>query len=408
MDELLGLAARFASPLYVYQIESLREAVADLRQSLPEPCELYYSLKANPHPAIVGELRLNGCGAEISSSGELRAAVRAGFRSDGCLYTGPAKSREELALAVAAGVRHFSVESAADFERVSDEAAKQGQLVSCLLRISTRPTVRSSLHMDSTSQFGIDIDDLLTNPKPFVATLGARVVGAHFFPLSNGRDEDALIDAFTRSISLAGRLRDEAGLPMSLVDLGGGFAAPYAHPGRRPQYGRLRPALEAALDRSLRGWREAKPRIAFESGRYLAAESGCLVSRAIEVKERPRTTFVLLDSGINHLGGMAGLGRMLRSVVTPTRTAELVADPNAAPVTLVGPLCTPADLLGRDVSVGAVSAGDLLLIPNVGAYGLTASLLGFLSRPAPTEVVLNGSKIVSASRLELVRVSVPS
>jgi diaminopimelate decarboxylase len=113
-----------------------------------------------------------------------------------------------------------------------------------------------------------------------------------------------------------------------------------------------------------------------------------------------KDTFLLLDSGINHLGGIGGLGRVLRPSAAPVVSgAEIRA-------TIVGPLCTPADVLGRDVPTGDVVEGAPVVFPNVGAYGLTASLLGFLSRPTPVEVVLRGDEVVSATRLGLVRTSV--
>jgi diaminopimelate decarboxylase len=107
----------------------------------------------------------------------------------------------------------------------------------------------------------------------------------------------------------------------------------------------------------------------------------------------------VLDSGINHLGGMAGLRR-----VPPARVQPL-ADPagDVADCHLVGPLCTLLDTWPRGVSTPALSTGDLVAVPNVGGYGLTASLLAFLSRRPATEIVADGSQIRAADRLTLTR-----
>jgi diaminopimelate decarboxylase len=233
-------------------------------------------------------------------------------------------------------------------------------------------------------------------PHAFGDIDGARVVGAHFYPVSNAQDEGALIAELAGGAALAGRLRDEVGLPMSVVDLGGGFAAPYAQPGQRPRYRRLRAALADSLDAHLPGWRAGRPEVSFESGRYLVADCGWLICTAVEM----RGAFLLLDSGIHHLGGMTGLGRLLRPAATPVAAPD---GGQATRMTLAGPLCTPADVLGRDVPVPPVGAGDLVVFPNAGAYGLTASLLAFLSRPAPVEIALAGGRVVAASRLDLVR-----
>lgn len=403
MTDFPQLLSRFGSPLYVYRLESVRDALHDLRSVLPAPSRLYYSLKANPHPVLAAELRLGGACAEVSSTGELAAARQAGFAGEDFLYTGPAKSLEEIAVAVAAGVRLFSVESALDFHRVAAVSAEHGGTADCLVRINAASAGASSLRMSSGSQFGVDAAEVFRAPNRFSDIDGARVIGAHLFSLSNAHDEKALITEITASVVLARRLRDEAGLRMSFVDLGGGFAAPHAQPGSRARYPGLRAALEQALDEHLAGWRLGHPAIAFESGRHLVAESGSLVCTTVEVKHDKNGVFVLLDSGINHLGGMAGLGRLLRPTATPAPALGLEPGGGDERATIVGPLCTPADVLGRNVPVGQVKPGDVVVFPNVGAYGLTASLLGFLSRPAPVEVVMDEGDIVAASRVELGR-----
>ncbi|MDF9811454.1 type III PLP-dependent enzyme [Streptomyces sp. SPB162] len=406
MGELSQLVEDFGSPMYVYQLDTLRAAREDLRCVLPEPSSLYYSLKANPHPLLAQELRVSGCKAEISSTGELGAALQAGFKGADCLFTGPAKGRLEIAAALTAGVRRFSVESAADLRRVGAVAAKANVTAECLVRINSRSVGASGLRMGGVSQFGVEAEEVLHKPDQFTGVEGADVVGAHFFPLGNARDEGALIAELTASIALAACLRDQAGMEMSVVDLGGGFAAPYAQPGERPRYPLLRASLETALDAHLTGWREGRPEVAFESGRYLVAECGTLLCTTVDVKSAHDSTFVLLDSGIHHLGGMAGLGRLLRPAATPCSDAGTVSSESVGRVTLAGPLCTPADVIGRDIPVRHLNAGDLLAFPNTGAYGLTASLLAFLSRPAPAEIVLRGNVVESASQLNIVRTSI--
>jgi diaminopimelate decarboxylase len=395
------LVRRYGSPLYVYELDAVGRALLDLRTFLPGGATLFYSLKANPHPDLVRELRTGGCGAEVSSAGELAAALSAGFTGADCLYTGPAKSLAEIAGAVHAGVHRFSVESVMDFHRVARVAAGVDVTVDCLIRIATSAAGASGLRMTGgPTQFGVDAAQVLADPASFSALPGARVVGVHFFPLSNARDEDSLIAEFSASIALAARLRRDAGLSMSYVDLGGGFAAPFAQPGERPRYPNLRRSLEDCLDEHLPGWREDAPAIAFESGRHLVGDCGRLVCTAVEAKRRDGRTFVLLDGGINHLGGLSGIGRMLPAAA-PLPSSRAAGEPGAA--TLVGPLCTPADVLARAAPVGQLEPGDPVVFPNVGAYGVTASLVAFLSRATPIEVVLRGGDMVSASRLEVGR-----
>ncbi|WP_214414780.1 type III PLP-dependent enzyme [Sphaerisporangium fuscum] len=398
------LVGRYGSPIYVYQLDAVAAAVADLRAAIPAGATLYYSLKANPHPAVARELRKGGCHAEISSEGELAAARAAGFSGADCLYTGPAKSLEELSAALAAGVTLFSVESAADYGRVARAAANAGTIARCLLRISGTANGGAGLRMTGTaSQFGVDAHEFLDSPDRFADFEGARVVGAHFFPVSNVSDEEGLAAELEESIATAARLRREGALRLEYLDLGGGFAAPYAKPGNRPNYPMLRRRVSKALDAHLPEWRDSRMTLAFESGRHLVGDCGRLICCVVDVKDRSGRTFVLLDSGINHLGGLSGLGRMLPEAV-PVLGEEAT---ELTTVTLAGPLCTPADVISRSIDLARLRPGDLIVFPNLGAYGLTASLIAFLGRPSPTEVVLRGDVVVSASRLRLTRETLP-
>jgi diaminopimelate decarboxylase len=400
------LADRFGTPLYVYDLDSVAASYLDLQNSLPAGSTIFYSLKANPHPDVVRGLREAGgrspCRAEISSTGELAAAIAAGFAPGECLYTGPGKTEDELVNAITEGVRQFSVESLTDLERAGRVARRFGVVIDCLLRINrVSAMAAASIRMMGTpSQFGLDSETLRKQLPLLRAVPGTRLVGAHFYTLSNARDEPSLIGELRQSVVTGARMHEELGLPMQILDIGGGFGAPYAVPGSRPVYGELRAELESTLDRYFPYWRLGVPEIACESGRYLVGACGELISSVTSIKESRGHKFVILDAGINTLGGMSGLGRLMPLAVkldSPYTAADTEA------VTLVGPLCTPGDILGREVRVPPLKLGDTITVPNVGAYGATASLLLFLSRPAPLEIVMRGGEVLTVSRLEVHR-----
>ncbi|MFF5302451.1 type III PLP-dependent enzyme [Streptomyces sp. NPDC013161] len=404
---LADLVDAYGSPLYVYELDDVASAAHELRRALPRPSTLYYSLKANPHPLIARALRQAGCHAEVSSQGELAAALEAGFTGAEFLYTGPGKTRAEIADALDAGATRFSVESAGDYRRVAEVAEERGTTAQCLLRLNASESHGASgLRMTGTaSQFGTDSAALIAAPELFAPRPGAHVIGMHFFALSNARDAESLLDSLVFSIAEAARVHRACGLPLTYVDLGGGFAAPYATQGERPDYSGLREPLEAVLDECLPGWRRGDTTVAFESGRHLVGGSGQLVCTVSDIKRSRDRTYVVLDTGINHLGGLAGLGRLLpmRASAVSTRPGKEQADTKRERVAMVGPLCTPADVLARETDLPQVGEEGLLAFPNVGAYGLTASLIGFLSRPVAAEVVLNAGRTVDASRIELRR-----
>ncbi|MYR95023.1 MULTISPECIES: decarboxylase [unclassified Streptomyces] len=398
MSRYEELAERFGTPLYVYDLDEIEAAGRDLTGALPEEVTLFYALKANPHPDLVRALRENDrpCRPEISSTGELAAALAAGFQGADCLYTGPGKTPAELREVIGLGVRMFSTDSVTDVRHVGEAALAHGVTADCLLRVnSVAASATSSIRMTGTpSQFGFDSETLAEVLPLLRAVPGVRVSGMHFFPLSNAKDEDSLIGEFEHTIALAAGLSAELGLPLRFLDIGGGFTVPYAVPGDRGSYPRLRAALTAALDTHFPDRHTEGPEIACESGRYLVGASGTLLARVSNVKVSRGRKFVILDAGINTFGGMSGLGRLLPVSV------RLDADAPVEPASLVGPLCTPGDILGREIDLPVLESGDLVTIPNAGAYGPTASLLMFLGRPAPTEVVVRGDEVVSVSRIE--------
>ncbi|PZG48854.1 decarboxylase [Spongiactinospora gelatinilytica] len=400
MIERAELAERYGTPLYVYDLDRIAAARRDLRAALPGQVTIYYAVKANPHPDVLRAMREGDgppCRTEISSTGELAAVLDAGFSGADCLYTGPGKTTAELHETIGLGVRTFSVESVTDLRRIGAVAKEYGVTGNCLLRVnSASAAATTSIRMTGTpSQFGFDAESLAATMPELRDVPGVRLTGAHFFPLSNARDEESLIAEFRHTIAGAARLREETGLPIDLLDIGGGFGAPYAHPGERPAYPKLRDELERALDVHMPRWRDGSPEIAVESGRHLVADCGELVCQVVNVKRSRGRTFVIVDAGINAFGGMSGLGRLL----PPSVGLSHPAGPASGTATIVGPLCTPGDVIGREVEMPPVEPGDLIAVPNTGAYGVTSSLLMFLGRPAPMEVAVRGGAVVSASRL---------
>ncbi|BFO16843.1 hypothetical protein SHKM778_32310 [Streptomyces sp. KM77-8] len=272
----------------------------------------------------------------------------------------------------------------------------------CLLRInSASASATTSIRMTGKpTQFGIDSETVGDLADELRNTPGTRVRGLHLFSQSNARDEAALIGELSHTIAVAAAVQDEFGIPLRFLDIGAG--SPPLRPARRagpvPEaQGRARNRPRPALPPLALG----HPRLAVESGRYLSGDSGTLITRVSNVKVSRGTKFVVVDAGINTFGGMSGLGRLLPVSV------DVAVGAATEKATLAGPLCTPGDVLGRQIEVPAgLQPGDLVQIPHTGAYGPTASLLMFLGRPAPVEVTVSGGEVVSVTRVEHMRTPV--
>ena len=430
------------TPVYVYDLDEVRRNHATLRAALPDQGLLFYSLKANPHPAIVAALGALGCGAEVCSPGELAVARAVGLPADRILYTGPGKRDAEVAEAIAAGVRWFSVDSPHGLDQVDRAADRAAVGARCLLRVNDKaPAPGQGLTMTGVaSQFGADAEWIEAEPKAFRSRPAAVIAGFHLYMGSNVAGVDALATQFGTAAGTARRLRDLLDVDLRLLNLGGGFGAPFGRAGRNADLSGLADRIGALLAEAFPGWPAQGPPVAFESGRFLTATAGCLLTRVLDVKRSHGQPVVVLESGINHLGGMSGLRRLpplVPDLFRPTADpapADGTADPAPAPAPapadgtgppgglrdravgdgeaagltaaiVAGPLCTPLDTWARSANLPDVRPGDVLRVPNVGAYGLTASLLAFLGHPAPREVVLDGGRVVDSSRLTLVRLA---
>ncbi|MFE6751084.1 type III PLP-dependent enzyme [Kitasatospora purpeofusca] len=403
-------------PAYVYDTAEVRRNHALLRAALPERTGLYYSLKANPHPALLTTLR--GCGTrpEVCSTGELNAALDAGWDPADVLYTGPGKSDDELREALARGVRLFSVDSPYAIEQLDRTAAGAGASAECLLRINDdQPVPGQGLVMTGVaSQFGADTGWVTGEPERFRDRPRAAVVGLHLYMGTNLTEVDALYGQFRRSLDTARQLTEllaGQGSRLRILDLGGGFGAPFAKAGSAVDLTALRPRLERLFDEELSGWRDGAPEVVFESGRYLVGTAGTLVTPVLDVKRSRDRDVVVLASGIHHLGGMSGLRRL--PPLTP-QVVRAAGGADAAPeldAIVAGPLCTPLDTWARSAKLPALAPGDLVAVPNVGAYGLHASLIGFLGHPLPAEAVVDSDRPGAApvtTRVSLTRGPVPT
>ncbi len=400
----MHLGERFGSPQFVYDLAVIRSDVSALRSELPDGAGIYYSLKANPNPGItkfvVDDL---GCDAEVSSQGEVDIAAQCRPGLARMLYTGPGKTECELRFALESGVSIFSIESAAELDRLSAVTGHNKRPVKCLLRVNAAVEGggASFRMMGGSGQFGIDEHNIGALGMHQVFDGNVEVAGVHLYSVSNVASEEKLTAELLKSVKLAERIERAIGTRFEFVGLGGGFAAPYATSEKRIGYRGLKSALEYALDQAFPDWRMGQPRVFFESGRHLVGRSGTLVTRVLADKRIRGQRFVVVDAGVNVIGGMGALGRTL-----PIRPQ--IESPGGEPATVVGPLCTPLDVLARKVFLPSLQAGSYLTIPAVGAYGLTASVLGFTSRPQPVETVVDGDKILEATKFEIRRVPVDS
>jgi diaminopimelate decarboxylase len=302
-------------------------------------------------------------------------------------FAGPGKTDAELRQAVAAGVT-VELESENEAVRIGTVGAALGIRPRVAVRVNPDFAVKGSgMRMGGgPQQFGVDAERVPALLKELAAT-DLEVLGFHIFAGSQNLRADIIAEAQRRTVELMLRLTDDAPEPVRYLNLGGGFGIPYTDRDTPLDLA----AIGANLTELMRD--EVRPRlpgarVVIELGRYLVGECGVYVTRVVDRKESRGKTYLVVDGGMHHqLAASGNFGQVIRRNY-PIAVANRLGQEPAGPVTVVGSLCTPLDLLGDNVTLPEASVGDLVVLYQAGAYGLTASPTAFLSHPAPAEVLL--------------------
>jgi diaminopimelate decarboxylase len=381
------LAARVGqTPFFAYDRRLLSERVHCLRAALPPQVWLHFSVKANPMPAVVQHMAGLVDGLDVASGGELKVALDTVMAAEHISFAGPAKTDAELSQAIAAGVL-ISLESAYQAECAARTGAALGIQPRVLLRVNPDFEMKGSgMRMGGgAKQFGVDAEQAGAALER-IAELGLDFHGLQIFSGSQSLNVAAIMEAQTRSIELAIALAPQMPCAPRLINIGGGFGIPY-FPGEAAldiaQIGAhlaaAMPAFEAALPHA---------KMVIELGRYLAGEAGVYVTRVVERKVSRGQVFLVTDGGMNHhLAASGNLGQVIRKNY-PVVIGNRIQGREREIASVVGPLCTPLDLLADRMDLARAQVGDLVVVFQSGAYGLSASPAGFLSRSAAAEVLL--------------------
>ena len=381
------LAARVGStPFYAYDRSLLTARVAHLRGVLPDEISLHYAMKANPMPAVVGHIARLVDGLDVASGAELRVALDAGMDPHEISFAGPGKSEAELAQAVAAGIL-INVESMRELGLLAGIVQRLGCPARVAVRVNPDFELKSSgMKMGGgPKQFGIDAE-LVSQALAEIKRLGLGFEGFHIFSGSQNLRPEAICEAQTKALAMAIRLAADAPSPLKTLNLGGGFGIPY-FPGEKaldlaPIGAHLRGIVESAKA-SLPG-----TELVVELGRFFVGEAGIYVSRIVDKKVSRGEVFLVCDGGLHHhLSASGNFGQVIRKNY-PVEIGNRAGSLRREVASVVGPLCTPLDLLADRMDLAAAEPGDLVVVFQSGAYGLTASPTQFLSHPAPVEVLV--------------------
>lgn len=371
---------------YAYDSALMSERARYLREHLPADIDLHYAIKANPMPQVVRHMAGLTQGLDVASAAELAVALDTGIDPLDISFAGPGKSAQDLEDAVAAGVI-IILESFTEMERVTALGERHGCQPPVAVRVNPDFELKSSgMKMGGGPRpFGVDaecVPELLQR----IADAPLRFMGLHIFTGSQNLRAESLIEAHDQTFALAERIAASSPLPLQWLNIGGGLGIPY-FPGEQPL------ALEPVCDnlrQRLADFRERYPQctVVMELGRYLVAEAGVYVCRVSDRKTSRGQVYLITNGGLHHHLALSGnFGQVIRKNY-PVCIGNRVTGESRESVNIVGPLCTPLDILGQRMSLPVADIDDLVVVFQSGAYGFTASPQSFLSHPPPREVFL--------------------
>lgn len=383
------LAHRAHGPVsgYVFDPGVAAERARQLRAALPEWATLLYAVKANGSALVIEALLADGGvdGLEVASTSEVELAASLLPAGRPLAAAGPAKHPALLADLLDHGVSVVHAESVTELYRLDALARSRGTRIPVALRVNpARVGVTGTLAMGGrSSAFGIPERDVPAAIAVAQGLEGIDLVGFHMHAVSGNRDARAHAAYVGWVLEWSVETARETGFELRWVDAGGGLGVSYD--GVDPL------DLDVLAEELAALAPPAGVEVVLEPGRWLAADCGWYAAEVVDLKESHDGTFVLVRGGINGYCLPATEEFPLPMTVLPVEEwHETFARPERSDVTVTvsGELCTPEDVLVRDVHLDRVRVGDVLVFPQAGAYGYEFALRDFLGHPAPTRTFL--------------------
>lgn len=384
---LSQLAQRIGqSPFYAYDRCLLTQRMDELRQQMPADLKIHYALKANPMPAVVQHMSTIVDGFDLASTKEMQTALNTPMLAEKISLAGPGKSEDDLTQAIAAQIT-INVESPNELEKIALISSQIGLQAHVAIRINPAFELKSSgLKMGGgAQQFGID-EEQLPHLLKHINVLDLDFIGFHIYSGSQSLKASAIIEAQQKSFDLADRLSEYCPTPIKKLNLGGGYGIPY-FPGELPlNTQHIGHALDIAMTRFKRTHTESD--VVIELGRYLVGEAGLYICQVIDKKVSRDQTYLVTNGGLHHHLAVSGnFGQVIRKNF-PVAIGNKMLSTEMELVNIVGPLCTPLDILANKMLLPKADIGDFIVIYQSGAYGYSASPHQFLGQPECVEVIV--------------------
>ena len=377
---LHAIVQQYGSPCYAYSKKAISENFLDYQQAMGSRDHLIcYAVKSNSNIAVLQTLAKLGAGFDIVSVGELERVLMAGGDPAKVVYSGVAKTAEEMRRALEVGIHCFNVESESELRLLNQTAAETNQLAPVSLRVNpdvdakTHPYISTGL---KENKFGIDISRAQEVYQQAAQMKNISVVGVDCHIGSQLTDITPFIEAMQHLLVLVDRLA-ELGIKLKHIDIGGGLGVRYQNE-TVPSLASYMQALEPLL-------KDRSETLIMEPGRSITANAGILLTQVQVIKKNGDKNFAIVDAAMNDM-----LRPALYNAWMDINAVEVISDSEEADYDVVGPVCETGDFLAKDRTL-AITEGDYLYLSSAGAYGFTMSS-NYNSRPRVAEVMIDGNQ----------------
>lgn len=393
-NDIIKIAEKFKTPFYLYNAEEVKRKYKLLSMAFGSRVDVYYSIKANPNLSLCNLLKKLNAGAEVCSEYELLAAIKVGFDPKNIIYVGPAKSEKSIKMALSHNINFIVCESLSEYERIERLAKELNILARVVIRINPNFVAKNALLKmgGKPSQFGMDENIIFENLNFFKNKKNIEILGIHVYNGTRILDAESIVENTKSIFLLAKKFSHIFKINLKVVDIGGGIGVPYYENEEKFDLNKLNTLILPELNKFHLDFPGTK--IILESGRFLVAEAGIFVSRIIDVKSSKGENFIITDGGTNcHMAAnVTDIFKRNFPIKLISHQKNFISKPMKN-YHITGPLCTPGDLIGKNILLNTACENDFIVIEKSGAYGATFSPVLFLSHGYPCELLMDKENV---------------
>ncbi len=401
-DLIKDLMTKYDGSFYLYDEKLIARQVNSLSDNFPQ-FEFLYSVKTNPFAPILRYAAENGFGADAAASEEVILAEKAGLPYDKIIYSCPGKTRRDIEKTIEKAI--IVADSYNELLLINDIAKQKGLSIKVGLRINLDYSMDAGRGKGSSSKFGVDECTLLEHKDFFNSLSNIKMTGIHVHLKSQVLEHTKLFNYYEKIFETSLFCKEALGWNIEFINFGGGLGVPYSIKNDTPLD--IEKLSDQCADLLQKFKDQLKVRLIIETGRYVICEAGQYVTRIADMKESMGTKYLIVEKGLNGFL-RPSIAELLKACV-PEASSYKAAEPlftvndafeflipegdsaSTERVSIVGSLCTAADIMVKDAVLPKAKIGDIVIVTKAGSYAYSLSPILFASHPVPYQFYLKAN-----------------